>query len=290
MGMDLSQLRAFVALAELKHFGRAAQRLHITQPALTKRLRVLETTIGAQLFERDRKGTVLTSIGEALLTDAISITADTDSWLVRARNVVQGMAGHLDIGFGLSTIDIAPKLIAEFRRSYPSVVVSLNDFSSAEQVERLLDGRLDLGFVRLPVEFSSVVSRSLATDRLAIAGPQGWFDERNPINLEEHNDTGFILLDRTRGPGLRTQIDRWCVASSFQPRITQTADDIQTVLALVAAGVGLSILPEQAVRLMGNAIALWPLAETEAEWQTGVAWRSGASNPALLNFMKLIDK
>ncbi|QNQ11954.1 LysR family transcriptional regulator [Sphingomonas alpina] len=287
--MEVSQLRAFVTLADLQHFGRAADRLHITQPALTKRLQALEARIGARLFERDRTGTALTPVGKALVADAARIVADAEAWSARARAVVNGIEGRLDIGFGLSTIDLAPRLVGAFRRAYPTVAVSLNDFSSSEQIERLRDGRLDLGFVRFPVPAADIASRPLMTGQLALASFADGAGTRGTADLQSLNEIGFILIDRTRGPGLRAQIDRWCDLRRFAPRIIQTADDIQTVLALVAAGVGVSIVPHQAARLMGESVALEPLSGAEAEWSLGAAWRSGASNPALRNFLGLMD-
>ena len=286
--MDLAQLRAFVAVAELKHFGRAAERLNITQPALTKRLRGLEATVGAQLFKRNRRGTALTSTGEALLGDAVKLTADADSWLTRARNAGNGMAGHLNLGFGLSSIAIAPQIVARFRRAYPAVDISLNDFSSAEQLKRLQDGSLDVGFVRLPTYQPSIASYSLASDSLALAVPPDGSRPSFNINFEALNEIGFIMLDRERGPGLRKQIDVWCEASNFQPNVIQVADDIQTVLALVAAGVGVSIVPHQATRLVGDLVTLIPLNDKHGEWEVGVAWRSKADNPSISPFLNLI--
>lgn len=263
--------------------------MHISQPALTKRLRLLEGVIGARLFERDRTGTVLTSIGIALLPDALRITSEADALLIRARHVVQGTAGQLDIGFGLSSIEIAPRLVGAYRRTHPAVAVSLNDFSSAEQIERLRDGRLDVGFVRLPFVASGLESRSLARDTLALACPKGCSSNGDISNLEALNASGFVMLDRARGPGLRAQIDRWCAEVGLEPRILQLADDLQTVLALVAGGVGFSIVPQQAVRLSGTGVDLFPLKGPYAEWTIGAAWRSDRDNPALWRFLALIE-
>lgn len=282
--MDLLQLRAFVALAELKHFGQAAARLHITQPALTKRIRSLEATVGTALFARGWNGTTLTPGGEALLPAARQITTDADAWLARARNVAKGIDGRLAIGFGLSTIEIAPRMVASFRRACPNVEVSLNDYSSAEQLQRLHDNRLDLGFVRLPVREEGLFSHALATDSLALASTKA----HASFDGEACNELGFVMLSRPRGPGLRAQIDEWCRASSFNPKITQTADDIQTVLALVAAGVGVSVLPRQAAHLLGSAVELRPLEGPGATWKIGAVWRSDSRNPALQAFLQII--
>lgn len=288
--MDLPQIRTFVALAELKHFGRAADRLNITQPALTKRLRLLEGAIGAPLFERNRTGTILTPVGTALLPNALRIAAEADAMLVRARHVVQGTEGRLDIGFGLSTIDLAPRLIARFRRTYPAVAVSLNDGSTAAHVEGLLEGRLDIGFVRLPLPSPGLACRSISRDGLALAYPRDRVDVTGVSDLGALNDIGFVMLDRRRGPGLRAHIDRWCAGVGLELRIIQVADDLQTVLALVAGGVGLALVPRQAGHLMRKEVGLLPIAGADAQWAVGVAWRSGRDNPSLRNFLAIVDQ
>ena len=288
--MDLPQLRAFVTLADTQHFGRAAERLHITQPALTKRLSVLETTLGARLFKRDRAGTVLTPIGEQILPHAIRTLNEADGMLSRARHLVQGVAGRLNVGFGLSTIDVAPRLVGSFAMAYPAVAVSLNDYSSAVQVERLVQGELDVGFVRLPLDHPDVETLPIARDRLALARPAGSDFEPGMGDDDVLRRARFIMLSSKRGPGLRAQVEQWCTHAGIALNIVQTVDDIQTVLALVAAGMGVSIVPQQAVRLMGKHVVLTPLEGDAAEWTLAAAWRRDHINPATENFVELIKR
>jgi DNA-binding transcriptional LysR family regulator len=288
--MDLPQLRAFVALSETRHFGRAAALLHITQPALTKRLRLLETTFGAQLFKRDRAGSVLTPVGKLLLPNAIKIVEEANFALSRARHLIQGVAGRVDIGFGISTIDIAPRLVGSFTRAYPAVAVSLKDFSSEAQVERLLQGQLDVGFVRLPLEHKDLETWPIGTDRLALARPAGSELGGGSHNYDSLLRANFIMLKTARGPGLGGQVNQWCADAGVTLNITQFADDIQTVLALVAAGIGVSIVPHQAVRLMGSQVDIIPLEGRSAEWTLAAAWRRDHTNPALTNFIAMIKQ
>ncbi|MES2055333.1 MAG: LysR family transcriptional regulator [Pseudomonadota bacterium] len=284
--MDLHHLRAFVAIAELRHFGRAAAWLNITQPALTKRIRAMEDLLGARLFERDRRGTMLTRFGELLLPDASRITVAADDLRARARRAVAGEWGRLDVGFGLSAIELAPRLVARYRTAHPDVTVSLNNFSSAEQIERLTSGTLDLGFLRLPPS-GMLATRPLFMDRLAIARPFDMPFDRDMVSL---NRTGFVMLESDRGPGLSHQIAGWCHSIGFIPRVVQRADDIQTVLALVAGGVGYSILPYGAGKLMNDSVRLEPIDDPAASWTIGMAWRSDRQNPALRNFIAVVDK
>ena len=223
-----------MTLANTRHFARAAALLHITQPALTKRIRSLELAWGGALFDRSGASR-LTSFGEGLLANATRTIKEADALGARARDAALGECGRLDIGFGLSTIDVAPRIVAKYRARYPRVAVSLNDYASAEQADRLLSGRLDVGFVRFPVP-DGLASRPLLQERLALACPLDWAGLNG--HAEALNARGFVVLAKHRGPGLAEQISRWCASAGFAPRVVQTADDIQTVLALVAAGVG----------------------------------------------------
>jgi DNA-binding transcriptional LysR family regulator len=284
--MELKLLRAFLTVAELRHFGHAAEVLCVSQPALSKQIVALEDSLGARLFERGRHGAELTTFGAGFLPDAQSLVRDADEVLTRARESSSGTRGYLRVGLGLSTLTLAPQLIAEFRRQYPKVSVTLNDLSSAEQGRRLLAGKLDVGFLRLPAD-SGLDAFPVLDEALALAVPQHARWKRIPANLEELNEQGFIGLARGRGPGLATQIDRWCSEHGFVPRVTQQADDIQTVLAAVAAGVGAAFLPSRTQYLLRDARVL-PLRGTAAQWQVGLAWPAERDDPVITRFIEFV--
>ena len=284
--MELKLLRAFLTVAELRHFGHAAEVLCVSQPALSKQIVALEDSLGARLFERGRHGAELTTFGAGFLPDAQSLVRDADEVLTRARESSSGTRGYLRVGLGLSTLTLAPQLIAEFRRQYPKVNVTLNDLSSAEQGRRLLAGKLDVGFLRLPAD-SGLDAFPVLDEALALAVPQHARWKRIPANLDELNEQGFIGLARGRGPGLAAQIDRWCSEHGFVPRVTQQADDIQTVLAAVAAGVGAAFLPSRTQYLLRDARVL-PLRGTAAQWQVGLAWPAERDDPVMTRFIEFV--
>lgn len=284
--MELKLLRAFLTVAELRHFGHAAEVLCVSQPALSKQIVALEDSLGARLFERGRHGAELTTFGAGFLPDAQSLVRDADEVLARARESSSGTRGYLRVGLGLSTLTLAPQLIAEFRRQYPKVNVTLNDLSSAEQGRRLLAGKLDVGFLRLPAD-SGLDAFPVLDEALALAVPQHARWKRIPANLDELNEQGFIGLARGRGPGLAAQIDRWCSEHGFVPRVTQQADDIQTVLAAVAAGVGAAFLPSRTQYLLRDARVL-PLRGTAAQWQVGLAWPAERDDPVMTRFIEFV--
>ena len=284
--MELKLLRAFLTVAELRHFGHAAEVLCVSQPALSKQIVALEESLGARLFERGRHGAELTTFGAGFLPDAQSLVRDADEIYSRARESSSGTRGYLRVGLGLSTLTLAPQLIAEFRRQCPKVSVTLNDLSSAEQGRRLLAGKLDVGFLRLPAD-SGLDAFAVLDEALALAVPQHARWKRIPANLEELNEQGFIGLARGRGPGLAAQIDRWCSEHGFVPRVTQQADDIQTVLAAVAAGVGAAFLPSRTQYLLRDARVL-PLRGAAAQWQVGLAWPAERDDPVMTRFVEFV--
>ena len=284
--MELKLLRAFLTVAETGHFSRAADTLHITQPALSKQIVALEATLGGRLFERGRHGAELTVFGAGFAADARSLVREADEVLMRAREASSGKRGHLRIGLGLSTLTLTPKLIAEFRRRNPAVGVTLNDLSSAEQSRLLLSGKLDVGFLRLPAE-AGLATFPVVDEALALAVPEHAPWKRLPANLNELNKIGFIALARSRGPGLAAQIDRWCSQHDFVPRVIQQTDDIQSVLAAVAAGVGAALLPSRVRYLLRDARVL-SLRDPSARWHVGLAWQSARDDAVVERFVSFV--
>ncbi|HXZ10471.1 MAG TPA: LysR substrate-binding domain-containing protein, partial [Paraburkholderia sp.] len=273
-------------VADLGHFGSAANALFISQPALSKQIVALEEELGGRLFERGRHGAELTSFGAAFRADAQTLVRDADEILARAREASSGKRGYLRVGFGMSVLTTAPQLIAEYRKRYPKVSVTLYDYSSAEQTRRILSGKLDVGFMRLPAD-EGLASLPVLDETLGLAVPQGARWKRLPADLRELNDPGFVALARGLGPGLAKQIENWCAQHAFVPRVVQQAGDIQTVLAAVAAGVGVAFLPSHAQSLLRDARIL-PLRDTAARWTVGLAWQASRDDPVIDRFVELV--
>jgi DNA-binding transcriptional LysR family regulator len=284
--MDIERLRGFLMVAHHGHFGRAAEHLNITQPGLTKRIRGLEETLGGVLLHRDRQPILLTHLGRQLLPAAQRLVRDADAFLVQSQRTVAGETGTLAIGFGLSTISLAPQIISKFRSVVPDVGVIMNDFSSREMVDRIRRDELDLGFVRLPIP-GDLDMLPLATDQLAVAVPADV--PISDLNLEQLRDYDFVALRDGRGPGLASQIQAWCRVYSFSPRVVQEADDIQTVLALVAAGLGCAIVPASAATLLPGQLKIFLLPGSEAVWRVGAAWAPSGNTGALARLIKILQ-
>ncbi|MCW3478449.1 LysR family transcriptional regulator [Neisseriaceae bacterium JH1-16] len=282
--MDIKLLRTFVAVADCLHFGEAARRLHLTQPAITKQIRQLEASLGAVLLQRGRHGAALTSFGQFFVEEARQLVQQADQLARQARRVAKGEVGQLAIGFGLSGLEVVPRMVAAFRNAYPEVEVSLEDMASSEQVELLLSGKLQLGFMRLPVA-APLSSRVLLTDRLVMVAGEPW---GGALGLGELPQLPMVALRRHRGPGLAAQIDRLLALHGVQQTVIQEADDILTVLALVAAGIGAALVPQSAMAIIPSGVRVASIDSEAASWQLGLVWHPEHDSAPKDNFLRLV--
>jgi DNA-binding transcriptional LysR family regulator len=283
--MELRLLQAFTQTALAPTFSEAAAALSITQPALTKRIQQLEAVVGTPLFRRGRHGSELTAAGAALLDEARDVVERATRFAARARRVAAGEEGHLTVGFGLSSISVAPRAVAAFRAAVPRVLVGLHDMSSAAQIDGLRVGRIDVGFARLPVP-ADLRSIPVLRDRLAIAYPEELAPPRDDAALAGWlDDQALVRLTPGRGPGLSAQTARFVDHIGAHPTVIQEADDLQTVLALVAAGVGAAIVPESARNIVPPRVRMTPVADRSASWEVGVVWNPVTETPAVRAFL-----
>lgn len=288
--MELRLYRAFVSVADAPSFSSAASALSITQPALTKQIQQLERQIGTALFTRGRHGSRLTDAGAQLLDDARELVERAERLESRTRRMATGEVGRLAVGFGLSSILTAPRAVAGFRERYPRVSVSLEDMSSAAQLQHVGSGALDVGFVRLPIS-APLPSIPVHEDTLAIAHPSEWdtpADDRELVPwLERHP---LVQLTQERGPGLSQQVREFLTESGARPTVLQGARDIQTVLALVAARIGVAIVPASARAIAPPSVRLMPIDRPSARWRVGVVWLPARPTPPVLNFLDMLSQ
>ncbi|MCH7372774.1 LysR family transcriptional regulator [Aeromonas sp. MR16] len=288
MKFDLRQLQAFVTLAETANYREAANRLFITQPALTKQIQGLELSLGTTLFNRGRHGAELTAIGAQLLTQASALVEHGKGFEHHALALASGVAGRLKMGFGLSSFVLAPSLVARFKRQVPEVLVHLQDMPSAIQHELLLSGQLQIGFMRRP-QAPQLQEHRLLTDRLVLAVPTQLIGP-DPAAFEvERALTRQPLLQMVghRCPGLTQQIASFLGANRLTGMI-QEAEDIQTLVALVAAGIGNAILPRSVSFIAGPDVTLYPLSGPYSEWEISLVWNPTFADPIRDRFLALV--
>lgn len=283
--MDIRQLRAFVVLAEQGNYRLAAERLCITQPALSKQIQALEVRLGARLFNRGRQGAQLTASGQRLYPEAQVLVGQHVQFQQRALRIVQGEAGRLAIGFGLSSFHLAPQLVAAFRQRFPEVAVGLEDLPSERQYQLLLQGELQVGFVRLPVS-TPLRATALLSDRLVLAAPAALALKAETI-IGQFNTLPLLQLTPKRGRGLSEQSLRFIAAHQLTPNVVQQAGDIQTLLALVAAGIGVALLPHSVSHIIPVGIDILPLSGEQTEWQVGIAWNPQQADALRDNFIQV---
>ena len=288
MKFDLRQLQAFVTLADTANYREAASRLFITQPALTKQIQGLEQALGCTLFKRGRHGAELTALGAQLLTQASALVKHGREFERHALAVASGVAGRLKVGFGLSSFALAPALVARFKQQVTDVMVHLQDMPSAIQQEQLLSGQLQLGFMRRP-QMPQLQEHRLLIDRLVLAVPTR-MTEPDPAAFDVQQaliSQPLLQMVGHRCPGLSQQIAGFLGANRLTGMV-QEAEDIQTLVALVAAGIGNAILPRSVSFIAGPDVTLYPLSGPSSEWEVSMVWNPDFADPIRDHFVRQV--
>lgn len=285
--MELRHLRAFTAVAEELHFGRAAARLHMAQPPLSQLIRRLERDLGVQLLERTTRQARLTNAGAVFLEHARRVLAEAD----RARESVllteRGERGEIRVGLtGVTTWRLLPRLTRVYRERFPLVRLHLHPtvFSGA-QFSALLDGEIDVGILRAPVP-PPLVGRTLLDEELVAVLPEDHpLAARPHVALAELAEEDFVSYPDRQGSVLRDSAMRACASVGFRPRIVQEAADTHTVVALVGAAVGVALLPASAERLQFEGAVFRPVTGADVRVPIALAWRPNDPSPVLAGFL-----
>lgn len=269
MYLEISELNSFAVLAKELHFGHASNRLFLSQPALSKQIRRLEDKVGGPLFARTRRKVELTEAGRVLLPYAEKVLREAERALSVSKQAAEGLAGTLRIGFGIASVfEILPRAVVRFRTAFPLIGLQMQDMTTSSQIESLLDGRIDIGILRLPVVHTQLDSLLLDCEYFVAVTPKSiQYNKRE--GLACLRDAPFILFDST------TFLDRaftLCRRAGFTPRVVQETNEIFTILNLVRAGLGVSLLPSAAIKMRVSGIKFYELRSSEAEYRIGVAW------------------
>jgi DNA-binding transcriptional LysR family regulator len=288
MDLQLAELRSFVVLAEHLHFGRAADRLHLSQPALTKQIQRLEQKVGGPLVVRRYRDIRLTPAGEVLLELARTLLQDSASALETARRAARGQLGVLRIGFGIAAIlKFLPDVLLRFRPAFPGVELRMRDMSTPGQIAALVRGDLDVGFVRLPVSDPRLVTRPILHERLVAAlGPKNRWRAKDGLASVAREP--FITIARTTSASFYDHSVAVCRAAGFTPNIVQETSELFTVLMLVRSGMGVALVPSAVAARALSGVRFRAVAPPEAAWDIGLAWRADrAEEPLLGAFLDL---
>ena len=293
MNLELRQLRYFVAVAEELHFGHAAARLHMTQPPLSQAILLLEELLGGPLFLRNRRSVALTPAGSALLPEARRMLAQAGELPELVRRAASGEAGRLSLAF-VSSADysVLPPFLRSYRAQYPGVQIALQEATSDRQIEDLLHGRVDAGLLipplpdkaRLELDYLLVLE-----EPLILAAPAGWAPA-GPVWLREVPAAPLIIFPRPIAPALHDAILGCFRAAGITPEIGQEAIQMQTIVGLVSAGMGLALVPQSVSKLMRPGVEYRALRDTTPLVETGLAWRRDNPSPVLQGFLELLRK
>ena len=288
--MELRQIRSFLSIAETLHFGRTAEMIHLSQPALSLQIRALENEIGVRLFERNRRKTALTAAGIAFREEATGALLRLDQAVHKAKLAASGKLGSLRIGF-VSTAgnEIVPAIIRQFRELNAEVEFFLHNILTIDQIQMLEAGSLDIGFLRLPIgEHSGLEVVTVHREPFVLVVPSSHkLAKRKRVRLREASGQDFVMYERTYAPGFHDLIFGMLRDAGIIPKIRQTAGEMPMLISLVDSGVGVAILPASAVKRSVASVVACEIADKIPMSEIGIAVQKGNRAPVLDNFRSL---
>ncbi|HXP90615.1 MAG TPA: LysR substrate-binding domain-containing protein [Fibrobacteria bacterium] len=288
--MELRQLRCFVAVAEELHFGRAATRLNLSQPPLTRTIQQLETELGLVLLERTKRRVELTAAGRAFLERSKRILSLSQEAVVEAKRVSEGLGGTLSVSFvGSAMYILLPAVLREMHKRYPGVEIELHEMATDQQVSALLDYKTQAALIRPGIVHPMLRSQVVLRETLAIALPRSHpLANRRSVSLRQIADDPFILFPRQTHGSLGNRILDLCGLQGFTPRIVQEALEMQTALGLVAGGLGVAVVPGGVRDLSWPGIVLVPMPRPAPTIDLSLAHHREEASPLLPRFLEIV--
>ncbi|MDP9108134.1 MAG: LysR family transcriptional regulator [Pseudomonadota bacterium] len=294
--IELRSLRYFLAVAEELHFGRAALRLHMTQPPLSQSIQALEAQLGHALFVRTNRSVALTAAGVALLSQARNLLAQAALLPGVVHQAASGASGHLSLAF-VSSADysVLPPFLRDFRQHYPQVDITLREATTDLQLDDLAQGRIDLGLLIAPLpelRKDVLAYRAVLAEPLILAVPEGLQSIRGKrsVQLAALAEQPLIIFPRRIAPAFHDAILATFRAAGVTPRIGQEAIQMQTIVGLVSAGMGIALVPQSVSNLKRPGVEYKALRGDSPLIETGLAWRHDNRSPVLHAFLDLLRK
>ena len=293
--MKLRQLQFFVAVAEELSFSRAAIKLHVAQPSLSTQIKVLEEEVGARLFERDKRHVSLTQAGRRFQQRAISVISMADSAKSEARSTARGQLGTIALGYtALSMFSTAlPHAIRQFRRREPNVVMTLRELTSLEQLHELGERTLDVGVLR-KVDAGAPKGISIVewyrTPLVAAIPRDHPRAASDLLSLNDLKNESFIMYPRGAGTGIYWQVIDLCTTAGFRPRVVREVIESSTIIGLVAAGVGIAIVPADMNCIQFSGVVYRRITDTGAYSALHLAQRGADRNEHLASLRKVLQQ
>jgi DNA-binding transcriptional LysR family regulator len=288
--MEIRQIRSFLSVAETLHFGRSARLLHLSQPALSLQIKSLEDELGLELLKRNRQGTILTEAGRVFRDSAAIALEQLEAATRKAQWAASGKLGRIRIGF-ISTAghEIVPNLMRRFHKLYPEVEFSLRNVLTSEQVEKIQNGALDVGFLRLPlgqihgVEITTVHSEPL----VAVVPFNHDLARAKEVRLQDLRGEKFVMYERSYAPGFHDFLIGILSRAGVVPDVSQTAGEMSTLISLVDSGMGVALLPESAARLRDAKVVACTIRDRLPPSQIGMIVSKTNDAPVVEKFCEL---
>ncbi|TIQ38481.1 MAG: LysR family transcriptional regulator [Mesorhizobium sp.] len=288
--MDVRTLACFIAVAEDLHFRRAADRMNLTQPSLSQRIRVLENEIGAELFERDRRGVALTPAGAAFLGPARKAVEHANAARTQALRAVRGEVGRLRLGFTvIAFYGTLPEAVRAFRARYPDVEVDLIEMNSPLLEAALAAGEIDLGVLHPPLSTPDLIVHALPDEPLVLALPSAHrLARQTAIRVADLDGEPFLLAPRAIGPSIYDHVIALFQAEGLSPRIVQEVTPMTTLAGLVAAGAGLGFVTAGIARAARPGVVYRPVAPLPPSLPMAAAWREPGLSASGRRFLEML--
>jgi len=291
--VELRQLRYFQAVAEEGSFSRAAERLHVSQPPLSVQVKALEDELGLRLLDRSNRGVTLTPAGEVFYEETRAALSRLEHARIAARHAGQGEIGTVSVGFvSLAGYGALPAALKRFRERFPRVDVELHELTTDAQIRELRAGRLDLGIALGPVDEADLVFETVSREGLLLAAPRGHpaVPRSGPVRLKALANEPFVIPPRDVAPGLYDLIVSLCRANGFTPRITQHARQMQTVIGLVAGGMGLALVPASVQSYRRPGVQYRPLQSATGSVTLGLLRPRDLETPVAARFVAVVKE
>ncbi len=289
--MELRHLRYFVAVAETRHFGKAAERLRMAQPPLSQAIRQLETDLGAELLARTTRRVHLTGAGESFYDDALRILRSVDDSAHRARRVAGGQQGVLNIGLtGLAAYRHLPRIAHLTKRDMPGVSLEIHsEMLTPAQEQALLDSSIDVGVLRPPTREQGIAYRGIAREPLVLALPEGHrLAGESVVTVDELREERFIMYSSELRSVVNDAVLRSCLGAGFYPHREHEVAETSVLLALVAAGLGVALVPDSVRAIALEGAAFVPAEGTESV-DLALAWRADNTSALLENLLNTLE-
>jgi DNA-binding transcriptional LysR family regulator len=288
--MELRSLHYFITVAETLHFSRAAERLHMAQPPLSQQIQRLEKEMGVQLFVRTKRSVRLTTAGEMFLQEAYQTLARLEQAVHVAQRAEHGEMGQLSIGFvGSSAYGVLPPIIRAWRSRFPQVELVLRELTTVEQVQALHEGQIQVGFLRPPILDSTLERLTVQQEPFLVALPANHpLATTSSVPLPQLANDPFILVPAKLAPGLSYQMMDLCRQAGFQPQVVQEAIQFHVIISLVAAELGIALVPACIRTFQRPDVVFLPLRESTMQAEIQVVWHRADASPVVRHFLKAV--